>query len=119
MNRERLLNNFLENIAGISDKQYQERVWVRAEGPECDDIDDSVGYFFDDGDPILEKYKEYGINDNQYEILMKLSKKLWDFSRAYGVHYPYKSTEKLISMPEWQEIRELAKEVLQAFNYQK
>jgi len=50
---------------------------------------------------------------------MELHKKLDIFTEIYEVFYPYKSTEQLINTPEWLEIRELAKTVLQAFNYQK
>ena len=119
INREQILEEFLKNIVRLSDEQYQERVWVKAEGPECNDIDDAVCDFFDDGDPILEKYKDFGITDVQYETLMKLHRKLKKFTFTYGVYYPYKSTGKLIKMPEWQEIRELSKEVLQTFNFHK
>ena len=54
-----ILANFLETIEGISDKEYQKRVWIRGEGPEVDDFTETVCHFFDDGDPILKKYKEY------------------------------------------------------------
>ncbi len=117
--RRQILDSFLENIAGISDQKYQERVWVRIEGPECDDIDDTILDFFDDGNPILDNFRDFEITDTQHRILMELHKKLDIFTKTYGVFYPYKSTEQLINTPEWLEIRELAKTVLQAFNYQK
>jgi len=85
INRRQRLDSFLENIAGISDQKYQERVWVRIEGPECDDIDDTVLDFFDDGNPILENFRDFEITDTQYRILMELHKKLDIFTKTHGV----------------------------------
>ncbi|NGX47818.1 MAG: hypothetical protein K1000chlam3_01203 [Chlamydiae bacterium] len=113
------LNSFIENVGCIADEKYQERVWVRAEGPECDDIDDTVCDFFDDGDPILEKYKDFGINENQYKLLMILHQKLREFTDKSGLYSPEKSTEKLIQLPQWQEIRNIAKKVIMAFDFKK
>ena len=59
-----ILMEYLRNISHIADKKYQERVWVRAEGPECDDYTESICHFFDDGDPIIENYQDYDINEN-------------------------------------------------------
>jgi len=112
--RRQILDSFIENIAGMSDKKYQERVWVRAEGPECDDIDDTICDFFDE-DYVLEKYQDFGITEKQYELLMKLHGKLRKFTDTYGVYSSEKSTEKLIVLPQWQEIRDLSKKVLKAF----
>ena len=39
--KKQFLDSLIHNIARLSDEKYQERVWVRAEGPECDDIDDA------------------------------------------------------------------------------
>ncbi|GAB4194273.1 MAG: hypothetical protein Tsb0015_17270 [Simkaniaceae bacterium] len=116
--RRQILDSFIKNIASMSDKEYQERVWVRAEGPDCDDIDDTICDFFDE-DYILEKYQDFGITEGQYELLMKLHGKLRNFIDTYGVYSSKKSTEKLIALPQWQEIRDLAKKVLQAFNFKK
>ncbi len=119
INREQILDEFLKNIACLSDKPYQERVWVAAEGPECDDIEGAVCDFFDDGDPILENYKDFGITDAQYDLLLKLHKKLRTFTDENDIYYPDKSTARVIKMPEWEEIRTLANEVLVAFDYRK
>ena len=115
--RKQILEEFLKNIGRLADEKYQERVWVRAEGPECNDIDDAICDFFDDGDPILEKYKDYEITISQLENIIKLYAKLRFFTDTYGVYWEYKSTAKLIKMPEWEEIRILARNVLQAFNF--
>lgn len=117
--KQQRLYSFIENIACISDEKYQERVWVRAEGPECDDIDDTVCDFFDDGNPILAEYKDFEITESQYKLLMSLHAKLRKFTDTFGVYSPEKSTEKLIKLPQWQEIREISKKVIKAFNFKK
>ncbi len=111
--KEYILNQFLKNISHISNEEYQKRVWIRGEGPEYDDFDETVCHFFDDGDPILEKYKDYGITQNQYDLLMKFHKSFDEF--AENNYHP----KEFISNPEWKKIMKLAKEVLEAFNYEK
>ncbi len=86
-------------------------MWVQAEGPECDDIDDTVCDFFDE-DYILDKYKDFGITESQHKLLMTLYEKLRKFTDTFGVYSPQKSTEKLIQLPEWQEIKEVSKKYL-------
>lgn len=80
VNKKQILGGFLENIYCISDEHYQERVWVRAEGPECDDIDDTICDFFDDGGLILEKYRDFGVTEKQHELLMLLHNCLLKFA---------------------------------------
>jgi hypothetical protein len=111
--RKYILNQHLRNIASISDKNYQERIWIRGEGPEYDDFDETCCHFFDDGDPILENYKDYSISNDQYEILKKLRAKFDLFSEQNT--WP----AEFINTPEWTEITLMAKEVLKAFNYNK
>ena len=114
--RRQILEGFLKNIVRLSDEKYQERVWVRAEGPECNDIDDAVCDFFDDGNPILEKYKEYEISESQYKLLMTLYSKLRTFTDTFGVYSATKSTEQLIKLQQWQEIKEISKRVIITFD---
>ena len=59
--RKYFLKEFLKILSHISDEEYQKRRWIRAEGPECDNFDETVCHFFDDGEPILKEYKAYGI----------------------------------------------------------
>ena len=117
-NKKQILISVLETVECISDKEYQKRVWIRGEGPECDDIDDTICDFFDE-DYILEKYKDFGITKKQYELLKKLQDELRKFANTYSIYSSEKSTKKLISLPQWERIMNLAKEVLKAFDYPK
>ncbi|MBS0621880.1 MAG: hypothetical protein JSR80_02845 [Verrucomicrobia bacterium] len=104
------MEGFLKNVEGLSDQEYQERVWIRGEGPECDDLSESICLFFDLGESIFEKPKEYGLSDAQYAQVMELQEKLDDF---IGVEAS--SPEEELQTPQWKEIRELSKKTLQAF----
>jgi hypothetical protein len=35
------------SLADLSDPEYQERVWLRAEGPEVDSLEDALDYFYE------------------------------------------------------------------------
>jgi len=71
--------------------------------------------FFDDGDPILKRYKEYNIGEEQYRLLVQLRN---SFSLFVDGPRPYLPQE-FIDTPEWGKITEMAKSVLKAFHYQK
>jgi len=109
--RRYILNEHLRNISHISDKEYQKRVWIRGEGPECDDFDETCCHFFDDGDPILDHYKDYRITNSQHQILKNFRDKFRAFSDTY-----YWPTE-FVDTPEWDEITKMAAAILKAFDY--
>lgn len=111
--RKYILKEHLRNISHISDKEYQKRIWIKGEGPEVDDFDETCCNFFGDGDPILENYKEFGLTEVQYHLLKKFRDEFRAFSDEN--YWP----PKFIDTPEWSRIVNLAKEVLKAFNYQK
>src|SRR5882672_4766193 len=111
INRKQILESFLETIGGIADIEYQERVWLRGEGPEVDDYTETVCFFFDLGDPMLKEYKNFGISEDQYQTL----KKFRDAFRTFvDTHY---HPLEFITSSEWETIMTMAKEVLKAFNY--
>jgi len=111
--KKNILNLVLSVISDITDKKYQERIWIRREGPEIDDFIEACCVFFSDCDPMLEKYRDFRITDSQYKILKNFRDRFKTFSNKYDF------AEEFIDTPEWDEIREMAKEVLKAFNYKK
>ena len=60
----------------------------------------------------LEHYQDFGISENQYQILKNFRDKFRIFSD--NNNWP----QKFINSDEWNEITEMAKEVLNAFNYE-
>jgi len=109
--RKDILNFVLELISDISDKDYQTRVWIKAEGPECMDFGETVSHLFLEGDGILEHYQDFGLTNEQYHSLKSFSEKFEKFPGKYEL------PEFFIDTPEWDEITKMAKEVLKIFNY--
>lgn len=58
---------FEETIEGISDKEYQKRGWIRGEGLEVDDFDETTCNFFQDGNGVIQNYKDFGLTDKQHQ----------------------------------------------------
>lgn len=114
--QEGVLKRFLNTIFEISDLEFQEKIWIKGLGPECSSFEEAICDFFDDGEPIIEKYKTFNINNIQYQKINILNDKLRKFldKTPALVH-----EENIIFDPEWIEIRKLAKDVLKAFDYKK
>jgi hypothetical protein len=112
INRKQVVEEFLNNLYRISNKEYQKRIWIEGAGPECHDFDEAVNDFFGDGDPILKNYQDYGLSQPQYQIL----KTFRDEFRIFADKNDF--PEVFIDTSEWAKIVELAKDVLKAFNYQ-
>ena len=102
-----ILDFVLELVADISDKEYQKRIWIRGEGPEVDNFDETCCHFFQDGNGVLEKYKDFNITDAQYQSLKKF--------RVFSDENDY--PEEFIDSPDWAKIIEMAKEVLKIFDH--
>jgi len=111
--KKQILECLLETVEGISDKNYQKRVWIRGEGPEFDDFDETCCHFFQEGDGIIEKYKEFELTQSQYVTLKRFRNLFDEFSRKND--FP----QEFIDTPEWARIMAMAKEVLKAFKYKK
>jgi hypothetical protein len=109
--KKQILKCLLETIEGISDKEYQKRVWIRGEGPEVDDFDETVCHFFQEGDGVIEKYKEFGLTEQQYQVLNKFRDQFQAFSDEND--FP----QEFIETSEWKKIMNTATDVLKAFNY--
>lgn len=106
INRKQILETFIRIVDHISDKEYQKRVWIKGEGPEVDDFDETVCHFFQEGDGIIEKYKDFGLSEDQYQMLKKFRDQFEVFSDKCDL------PEEFIDTPEWDKITDLAKEVL-------
>jgi hypothetical protein len=113
MDRKQILEALIRTVEHISDKEYQKRIWIRGEGPEVDDFDETVCFFFGNGDPILENYKDFGITEIQYKPLKKLRDELRIIADEYYL------PQEFIETPEWTNVMNLAKDVLEEFNYKK
>lgn len=111
INKKEFLKTFLLDVFRISNKEYQKRVWIDGKGPECDDFDETVNCFFDDGELVMNHYIEFGVTETQHILL----KTFWDEFRSFSNDNYWPA--KFIDTPEWTKITEMAKEVLKAFHW--
>ncbi len=111
-----IMSLFLDEICTVSDLEYQQRVWIEGKGPECNDYDEFYDYFFNEGNSIIENYKDFKITKEQHRLLENLRKKIYAFD-----HAPNRASlpKDFLISAEWKHIMESAKEVLKAFNYKK
>ena len=116
-NKSKIMETFMRILDHISDKDYQMRIWIKGEGPEVDDFDETCCIFFGDGNPVLENHKDYGITENQYQTLKRFRDEFAAFCR--GPALIYYLPQEFIDTPEWTRITILAKEVLISFDYSK
>lgn len=108
---EKDIKNFLVSvIKEISDQEFQERIWLRGEGPEISSADELFCNFFDDIniEEVMKNYKKYEISNSQLNLLQKLYKLM----REYSDNSPITLDPIVVlSDPKWQKIREFANEV--------
>ena len=110
--KKQILDCCLRTVKGISDKEYQKRVWIRGEGPEVDDFDETACHFFQEADGIIEKYKDFEITESMLHLLKRFRDEFKSFSDEND--FP----EEFIDTEEWKKIMLSATKVLTAFNYQ-
>ena len=112
LDRDYILKDFLRLISLISDKELQMRVWIKGIGPECIDFDETCERFFLGGVDVIKNYKDYGITEHQEKLLTSLEK-IFDAFIEDHLEEPI----EFINTPEWQQVVDKAKKVLEAFNY--
>lgn len=102
------LNGIQNAIREIANHEFQERVWVRGEGPEVSSFTEAICRLFDDynfDDFLDEHWHNFGFSSQLYPMLDELRNRLNE--------YEEKETDAEIVRDErWDEIREFAKVVL-------
>ena len=111
--KKTVMSNLLDIIADISNKDYQTKSWIYGMGPNFNDFTEIVCQFFDFGEPVLSNYKAYNVTEHQYVLLKNFYKKFDEFTG--NNHWP----PEFIDSPEWAEIIDEAKKVLETFHYKK
>lgn len=112
-NKKTIMTALINNLTRITDKEYQQRIWIKCAGPEWEDFDEVVCQFFDIARPLLDDYKIFNITKKQHNLLKTFMTIFADFCNNNDC------PEEFIDTPEWDNITKLAQEVLIAFNYQK
>ena len=102
--KKQILEGFIKIFIRISNEEYQKKIWIRGEGPECHDFTDTLCDFTVQGEPILKNYKDFNITDVQYQLLINFRDTFEAFSDENDL------PQKFIASPE-KKIMEMAKEV--------
>jgi len=114
MNKETIKNtkkNFQDELEIISNAQYQKRVWVKGNGPECDCYIENMCRLGGDYDCLFEAPKEFGYTEEQLNLLTQL----WTLLDEYDE--PGEGTDaEIVNDPEWDKIRQFAKKTLESIS---
>jgi hypothetical protein len=114
MDRETWLMRILDATRDLADERYQERVWVRGEGPEVDSSTEAVCRMVEDYDLanfLDEAAKNAWVSKDQIAALQRL-----DVALARHAGNGEDADDAIrIQSPEWRKIRKLAKATLEAF----
>jgi hypothetical protein len=114
MDRETWLTRILDATRDLADERYQERVWVRGEGPEVDSSTEALIRLIDDYELaafIAEAAKKAWISNEQLAALRKLDTAL----ARYAANDQGGDDAARIASREWLRMRGLAKATLEAF----
>jgi hypothetical protein len=114
MDRKTWLMRILEATRDLADERYQERVWVRGEGPVVDSSTEAVCRLVDDYELaafIAEAAEKGWISNQQLAALRRLDAAL---ARA-AVNDEHAADARMIQSRRWQKICKLATATLAAF----
>ena len=114
MDRETWLRRILEAIRDLADEEYQERVWVRGNGPEVDSSTEAVCRLVEDYDLATfldEAAKNAWVSKDQIAALQRLDVALARHASNGGDA----EDATRIQSPGWQQIRNLAKKTIEDF----
>ena len=118
---QEILKGILSVIENISNTQFQQKAWIENQGNSYAFFEESMHQLFDDYElsDVLNNYKIYGISTDQYSILRLFYEYLDQYSNEKMSWVQTVDPKTILKDPRWHEIQKMAKEVLEAFNYQK
>lgn len=109
MNKNKIIKGFLEIIQSISDLTYQNRIWIKGEGPECDSFDETIEFFFHFGNIIKDEIDTFDLSKSQVKLFNAIYQ---IFDRFTDYH---EDPREFIDSKEWKKIVKLSQKVLKAF----
>jgi hypothetical protein len=114
MDRDTWLKGILDAIRDLADERYQERVWVRAQGPEIDSSTEAIMRLLHDFELkafIAEAGAKVWVSNDQLAALRALENALESYiSRDHG-----DGEAERIAGPAWRRMRKLANATLETF----
>ncbi len=113
IDKKSFMKDFFDNMDLIADKEQQKRAWIMGIGPVYYDFDEAVIIFFEHVEIILKNYRDFNIDESQHLLLKSFSNEFKTFSDEHD--WP----QDFIDTPKWTKITEMAKEVLDAFHWER
>jgi hypothetical protein len=117
------LANVLAAIAQFASEEFQRSAWVSFNGPDGASFEEACNLLGDFGldDALSSSSSPYQLRPSEQLVLREFSGTLKDYSehvyerrvRRSGENYA--SAERIISQPEWQQVRDAALTVLKHF----
>ncbi len=109
------IRNILDVLEIFASEEFQTRVWVVGDGPECSSYVEAVCQFFDDYqcDLLINKeWKRIGLTEVQRNALEKFRQVIDNFNK----HMPENPDDAyVLSQADWPNIRILAQSALDTF----
>ena len=108
-NNDFFISRFIEGaIDPMADREYQIRIWVKGDGPECDSFDETINEFYYFFDILDSNYKEYGLIDEEFKLIRELEEKVDAFCEVTPV---IGIDSEIVNDPRWVLITEFAKKI--------
>lgn len=101
--------NFLRDVVEtLADVDYQKRVWVKGEGPECDSFDETINDFFYYYESIVKRKEIREIKENEIQLIKKLKNEI----DTFDTDIPWDGTDEgVLSNPGWPRVVNAAEEL--------
>jgi hypothetical protein len=115
MDRDTWLKGILDAIRDLADERYQERVWVRAQGPEIDSSTEAIVRLVHDFELkafIAEAGDKVWVSNDQLTALQILENAL---ERYAARDHTSGGDAVRIATPAWRRVRKLANATLETF----
>ena len=115
MDRDTWLAGILAAIRDLGDAAYQERVWVRAEGPEVNSSAEAICRLHDDFDLagfLAQDRQRHWLPAEEHAALQTFAATLGDY---IATDDDETSDATRLATPEWLVLRQLARRTLEVF----
>ena len=114
LNRKKIVRELLDTVYGVSSREYQERVWLKGLGPECDSYDETICNFFDTAKDVIKNYKEFKLTEYERDVL----EEFWNvFDKFDNSEYRRYFEKDFIYTPQWEYVMKKAQGVIKAFKF--
>ncbi|QVL57320.1 MAG: hypothetical protein KFB93_08045 [Simkaniaceae bacterium] len=119
MNSRKITNSFKVFIEGyirpLSDKKFQEDVWINGQWEKWATFDEIFMNFCDYCEPIIDNPQKYNLDTTQIQAI----KKLYQLFEAYDDNnsevISLEDYKRLLKDPKWREIQAQAKKIKEMF----